>query len=578
MDEYLNKQLNKDSGLIRKIEKLEAALKNQLEENNYLKVENLKLKSELDVEKNRFNSFFINAPVAIKFLRGENLIFEFVNPSYQEIFPNRDLIGKSLREAIPEVESQGIYELHDNVYKTGIPFINHELKVSLDRFNNGNLKDYYYTLIYQPFFNADNQIEGLGTFAFDITQHVIARKELERVNEKLSESENEYKLLAESLELKIQKRTEELVKANKEIEYQRNKLDSLFISAPAFIALLTGKDHKFAFVNPNYKRLMGNRELVGKTIRDALPELVGQGYYELLDNVYNTAKNFIGKDVPALLDRNGDGNLEECYFNFNFQPIYDAENNIEGVSIFAFEVTEEVFAREKVENISKDLELSNKSLQDFASVASHDLKSPIRTMASYANILQRKYKDKLDEKANDYINFIINSSNRLNNLIDDLLEHSKLNTNHKNYTESNFNNLLDIVLSNLKPIIEENKVTIKYKDLPTLLVNQNQMISVFQNLIDNSIKYRNQSNPIIEISASEEDNNWVFLVSDNGLGFDNKYSDKIFEIFQRLHTDYEGTGIGLATVKKIIETHGGKIWVDSNEGIGSKFYFSLPKN
>jgi light-regulated signal transduction histidine kinase (bacteriophytochrome) len=225
------------------------------------------------------------------------------------------------------------------------------------------------------------------------------------------------------------------------------------------------------------------------------------------------------------------------------------------------------------------LKTSNKELEQFAYVASHDLQEPLRMVASFSQLLERRYKDQIDEDADDYIEFIVEGANRMKKLIDDLLAFSRLNTEAKEFKLTDTNSALDDVLVNLNPTIMENNAQITHDPLPIIKVDSSQIRQLFQNLITNAIKFHGDEPPKIHISAEETGKEWLFSVSDNGIGIDSNHLEKIFNVFNRLHTreEYEGTGIGLAICKRIVERHGGKIWVESEPGKGSTFYFTLSK-
>ena len=229
------------------------------------------------------------------------------------------------------------------------------------------------------------------------------------------------------------------------------------------------------------------------------------------------------------------------------------------------------------ENIKK-LEISNAELEQFAYVASHDLQEPLRMVASFTQLLDMKYKDKLDSEADEYIDFIVEGSHRMKDLIDDLLSFSRLNTDKKEFHLTDLNQVLDSVLLGLKSTIEEEDAHISKDNLPILWCDSSQISQVFQNLISNSIKFH-QTPPRIHISSEENDHEWVLGVSDEGIGIDPEHQQKIFDVFKRLHTreEYAGTGIGLSICKRIVERHNGKIWVESEPGEGANFYFTLPK-
>ena len=229
---------------------------------------------------------------------------------------------------------------------------------------------------------------------------------------------------------------------------------------------------------------------------------------------------------------------------------------------------------------NKQLAKSNKDLQQFAYVASHDLQEPLRTVSNFIQLLQKRYQDKLDKDANEFINYAVNGVNRMRDLINDLLLLSRIKTRGKPFEEVDMNVVLNNVMSDLRNSIKEKNATITNDPLPEIIADRTQMRTILQNLISNALKFHGETPPRVHISGETKEKEWIFSVKDNGIGIDPQYFDRIFEIFQRLHTreEYDGTGIGLALCKKIIQRHKGKIWVESEENKGSTFYFSIPKS
>ena len=238
---------------------------------------------------------------------------------------------------------------------------------------------------------------------------------------------------------------------------------------------------------------------------------------------------------------------------------------------------EEVVAREKAQKL---LEMSNAELERFAYVASHDLQEPLRATANFTSLLKKRYEGELDERAQRYIHFIVDGTARMQTLINDILTYSRLQTKEKTLSDIDTNELLQEVKQNLLMTIKKNKAKITYDSLPTVRGDINQLSQVFQNLIGNSIKYHGEQSPEVRIQVEEKEHAWQFSISDNGIGIEPEYFDRIFIIFQRLHTgsEYEGTGVGLAICKRIVERHHGTIWLTSEFGQGSTFYFTISKH
>ena len=265
---------------------------------------------------------------------------------------------------------------------------------------------------------------------------------------------------------------------------------------------------------------------------------------------------------------------------YNASVYKDETGRVIGIFAAARDITERKKAEKLLKQKLEELARSNSELEQFAYVASHDLQEPLRMIASYLQLLQRKYEGKLDEKADKYIHFAVDGASRMQSLINDLLDFSRVTTKAKEFEPTNCEEILDNVLSSLEVVIKESGATVSHDPLPEINADSTQIAQVFQNLISNAIKFRSEKPPEIRISARQEADHWLFSVKDNGIGIDPKYSERIFEVFKRLHKreEYPGTGIGLSICKKIVERHGGSIWVDSKPGKGSTFYFTLPIN
>jgi signal transduction histidine kinase len=242
------------------------------------------------------------------------------------------------------------------------------------------------------------------------------------------------------------------------------------------------------------------------------------------------------------------------------------------------EVNERKRAEDAMARSAQDLEHSNKELERFAYVASHDLQEPLRMVISYLQLLERRYKDKLDSDALEFINYAVDGSNRMKTLINDLLAFSRVGSRGKEFALVNCEELFARVLNNLQVSIEENKAKVTHDPLPSVIADDTQLESLFQNLIGNAIKFHGSQPPLIHVGVHKDEKNWVFSVSDNGIGIDAQYFERIFIIFQRLHNrqEYGGTGIGLAISKRIVERHGGRIWIESQPEKGSTFFFTIP--
>lgn len=267
------------------------------------------------------------------------------------------------------------------------------------------------------------------------------------------------------------------------------------------------------------------------------------------------------------------------YFIFNnYNKLASAEKKI----IYYLEREKLAEHYQKIrKNEINELQRSNKDLESFAYIASHDLKEPLRMVTSYAELLREKYIDKLDDKADKYIKYIVDGANIMLLLMEDLLSYSCVKTHEYKFERINLSKIISSVKSNLEMMIKESEAKIRFGVLPEVLGDRIQFIELFQNLICNAIKYRRVDvKPIIEINVTENLDNYIFSIKDNGIGIDSKFFERIFIIFQRLHKKhvYSGNGIGLAIAKSIVDKHDGKIWVESEINKGSTFFFTIPIN
>lgn len=262
---------------------------------------------------------------------------------------------------------------------------------------------------------------------------------------------------------------------------------------------------------------------------------------------------------------------------FTISPIVDPNGDVSGVSVIARDVTARVTAEKELKASVSRIQQTNEELKQFAYVASHDLREPLRTVRSFCQLLQEKYTGRLDEQADSWIGFMSDATLRMQQLIDDLLEYSRLDSNAQPPSNTSFRQAVTDAMLNLKVAIEESGASVECGELPTLKAEHSQITQLFQNLIGNAIKYSN-SPPKVVISCQKNGEEWQFSIADNGIGIKPKFHRKVFEMFQRLHArgTYEGTGIGLSLCRKIVSRHGGgRIWIESPD-IGTIVHFTIP--
>lgn len=291
------------------------------------------------------------------------------------------------------------------------------------------------------------------------------------------------------------------------------------------------------------------------------------------------ANVIMGVYRPATEDR--------VWLRVNAEPLMDDNGNVKEVISSFSDITERKTIEEKLTGLYQSLEsrafelaTSNADLQRFVYVATHDLQEPLRMVTSFTQLLKKKYETQLDEQAAEYINYAVENASRMKKLILDLLDYSQFSSNNEEFTRTEMNDVLRNVSKAFSKEIEQLEAKLIIAQLPVIKAKTSLMEQLFEKLISNALKYRNGCKPVIRIDCKEMKDHFLFSVNDNGIGIDPKYSEKIFILFQRLHADknaYEGTGVGLAISKKIVELHRGAIWVKSGKGEGSTFYFTIPK-
>jgi PAS domain S-box-containing protein len=333
------------------------------------------------------------------------------------------------------------------------------------------------------------------------------------------------------------------------------------------------KEGKITDVNKATEDVTGcsREELIGSDFSNYFtePEKARAGYQKVFTEG-------LVKDYPLAI-KSKTGRVTEVLYN---ATVYlNPKGEIEGVFAAARDVTEHNAMEKEIQQAMEKLQQSNSELEQFAYVASHDLQEPLRMVASYVQLLERRYKGKLDADADEFIGYAVDGANRMRGLIDDLLTYSRVARLGKPFEPTDIESTLDIALINLKASIAENGAVVTHDKLPTVMADGGQLVQLLQNLIGNAIKFHGKEPPRVHVSANEQETEYLFSVQDNGIGIAPEYYDRLFKIFQRLHTreEYPGSGIGLAVCKRIVERHGGHIWIESELGKGSTIYFTLSK-
>jgi len=365
---------------------------------------------------------------------------------------------------------------------------------------------------------------------------------------------------------------------------ERQRLYEVFMQAPAAIAVLEGPDHVFAVANPLYVELVGGREVAGLTVREALPEIEGQGFLDLLHSVFASGEPYAASEMLVRLDRDQDGVLEDVYVDFVYQPMKAPDGSTFGIMVHAVDVTAQVLTRREVEKkadelarLSRDLERSNKELDQFAYVASHDLKAPLRGIANLTQWIEEDLGDRVTGESKEHMQLLKGRVHRMEALIDGVLAYSRAGRVRERPARVDVGALLHEVIELLAPPAD---TTIAVgPGMPVIETERVPLQQVFLNLIGNAIKYAGRADARIEVTAEPMGELIRFAVADNGPGIAPQYREKIWQIFQTLapRDKVEGTGIGLSVVRKTVESRGGSAWVESEPGRGSTFFFTWPR-
>ena len=368
--------------------------------------------------------------------------------------------------------------------------------------------------------------------------------------------------------------TSQRQKIEKVLTEERNLLQALIDNIPDSIYF---KDDKNRFIRVNKARadVSGTtpEKMIGKTDFDFFPEEEAKKAFADDNQIMESNKSLTDR-VEKITDADG----KEHWFSVIKIPRHNEKGQVIGTMGISRDITERKRAEEERKKLMLELKRSNQELEQFAYVASHDLQEPLRMIVSYLQLLSQRYQGKIDADADEFIGYAVDGGRRLQRMISDLLIYSRVGTRGKEFAPINCEDVLKEVLNSLQIAIEESAATITHDPLPTVMADVTQLAQLLQNLIANAIKYRGKNSPLIHLGVQSQNNEWLFSVKDNGIGLDPKYSERIFGIFQRLHTreEYAGTGIGLAVCQRIVQRHGGRIWVKSELGKGTTFYFTIP--
>jgi len=325
--------------------------------------------------------------------------------------------------------------------------------------------------------------------------------------------------------------------------------------------------------------LYGNRRLA-EMLGQPEESIIGKQFQSFLDDPHRQIfEEQLANDRPQALSLDvalvaADGETRPVHFSMALLDL----GNVEGICLVATDMSYRARYERELAERAQELTRSNTELERFAYIASHDLQEPLRMVGSFAQLLAKRYRGRLDADADDFIGYVVDGVSRMQTLITDLLEYSRVGLNTRPLGPVELEKPLSCALGNLQGVIAETGVVIEHDPLPRVWGEPGQLLRLFQNLIGNAIKFRSDKPPRVKISSERDNDHWIISVSDNGIGVERRHFNRIFVLFQRLHdrSRYPGTGIGLAVCKKIVELHGGTIWLESQPGLGTCFRFTMP--
>ena len=493
-----------------------------------------------------FFQVFEETPASIALLRGPELRFDYLNPAYQRLFPGRALLGCPVAEALPEAAAQGFVAWLEAVYRTGETFFGHEAHLVVEQADGQPPRDAYYTFTYQAYREA-GEIVGISIFAYDVAEQVQAR------------------------------------------QAQRRHLEDLFEQAPVAFAVFRGPRHTVELANAAACALWGRTpaQVVHRSILDVLPELADQGIQELLDGVVTTGVPYVNPELRVELDRHG--RRDPVYFNLIYQPLREPDGRIDGMTVIAVDVSEQVRARQHLAEANDaltaanaQLTRTNTDLDTFIYTASHDLKQPIANIEGLLDTLREQLPAEAlqVQLVPPVLNMMQGAVERFQLTIAQLTDVSKLQQADAQPAETvALAPLLEDIRLDLPPaLLAGVRLTVDVAACPAVSFAPRHLRSILYNLLSNALKYRHPDRvPEVRVRAHPGAGGTAVLdVQDNGLGLSKDQQAKLFGLFQRLHTHVEGSGVGLYMVKRIIDNAGGTIAVQSQPGAGTTFTVTLP--
>ena len=528
--------------------------------------EQRRLGRELDVERSRLAEVFKQAPAFLAVLRAPDWRFELANDAYYQLVGNRALVGRTVAEALPEVMDQGFVELLEGVVRNRRTFVGREIAVELQRGAGTELR--YLDFVYQPLTDGEGNAVGVVAHGHDVTEHTLARRELERVNV-------------------------ELQRSAAELRSSEERWRNLFEQAPMPVAVLTGPEHVYTLVSPRYAESTSNgRQLIGRRMRDVFPELAGQGLVERLERAYRTGVPYTALEQRVLLDRNEDGTLEEYFFNIGYQPLRDASGAVYAVASVAYDVTEQVrarldieLAREFAEEARREAEEANQAKGAFLTMMSHELRTPLNAVTGYSDLLLIGVRGDLTEGQREDVQRIKRSGQYLLGLINDMLNFAKLEAGQVEFRLADVavTPLLEGLADLIMPQVQSKGLHYEYHgcgDDPTVRADPEKVRQILLNLLANAVKFT-ESGGTVALECTCDADTVRIAVRDTGRGIPEDQLTRVFDPFVQVDrhltpSSQQGVGLGLSISQDLATGMSGRVEAESTVAEGSTFTLVLP--
>jgi signal transduction histidine kinase len=527
-----------------------------------------RLLRELEVESARLEEVFRQAPAFLAVIRGPDHVFQLANDAYRQLVGNRDVVGKPVRDALPEVVDQGFVTVLDEVVATGTPFVGREIPVMLQG-AGGALEQRYLDFVYQPLTDANGQRVGVVAHGADVTDQALARREVERVNQQLAESAAE-------------------------LRASEQRLRDLFNQAPVSIAVLTGPEHVYTIASPRYMETpAGGRPLLGHTIREAFPELEGQDFIERMDRVYQTGEPYFASERRVTYDRDNDGVPEDYFFNVGYQPLRDAAGHVYAIASVAYEVTESIRARHELEiahaaaeEARHEAEEANMAKSAFLTTMSHELRTPLNAIAGYSDLMLLGVRGVLTDGQREDLERIKRSGQYLLGLINDVLNFAKLDAGQVEFRVDKVpvGALLEGLEDLIRPQVAAKQLRYQHATCATdvlVCADAEKVRQILLNLLTNAVKFT-EAGGEVALTCDVTETSVRIAVHDTGRGIRDDQLTRVFDPFVQVDrhltpTSQQGVGLGLAISRDLAMGMGGTLEAESRVGEGSTFTLALPR-